>query len=70
MACHSWAHLADTLPARTQPFLGFPGQSLRRTSNRTNTKGQKPRQSKACPAAPVALRAALVLALLALLGLA
>src|SRR5262249_1716143 len=51
-----------TLSASTRPFLGLPGQSLRRTNNRTNTKGQKPRQSKACPAAPVALRAALVLA--------
>src|SRR5262249_10401575 len=55
-------HLADTLSASTRPFLGLPGQSLRRTNNRTNTKRQKPRQSKACPAAPVALRAALVLA--------
>src|SRR5262249_41057873 len=41
---------------------GLSGAVLRRTNNRTNTKGQKPRQSKACPAAPFALRAALVLA--------
>src|SRR5262245_65693867 len=47
VACHSWAHLADTLSASTRPFLGLPGQPLRRTNDRTNTKGQKPRQSKA-----------------------